>query len=171
MTRHEMGRFKLTQYRKCAWLDSLSVRCLSSYLFFAHILVTKYAPLRRREPTAVCVPSILPLHESKHPEELVTLNFRGLGTGYRPVLLTFATLLLLGVLILAAGGPESKLPVSSSNQFGLSSLTASNSAPRSLDLSHLPMRFEPNQGQTDPQVKFLARGRVTVCFLPRARQF
>ena len=93
------------------------------------------------------------------------MNFRGLGTGYRPVLLTFATLLLLGVLILAAGGPESKLPVSSSNQFVLSSLTASNSAPKSLDLSHLPMRFEPNQGQTDPQVRFLARGAGYGVFL------
>jgi uncharacterized repeat protein (TIGR01451 family) len=115
------------------------------------------------------VPSILPLHESEHPEELVTLNFRGLGTGYRPVLLTFATLLLLGVLILAAGGPVSKLPVSSSNQFALSSLIPSNSAPKSLDLSHLPMRFEPNQGQTDQQVKFLARGAGYGVFLTRGQ--
>jgi hypothetical protein len=120
------------------------------------------------------VPSLLPLHESEHPEELVTLNFHGLGTGYRPVLLTFATLLLLGVLILASGGPVPKLPLSGSNHLAAASWTLSELAsddknihrvPGKLALGQLPLRFEPNQGQTDPRVKFLARGAGYGVFL------
>jgi len=120
------------------------------------------------------VPSLLPLHESEHPEELVTLNFRGLGTGYRPVLLTFATLLLLGALTLAPGGRVPKLPVSGLNQLLSASLVPSEPAsqrenihlaPGQLALGQLPLRFEPNQGQTDPRVKFLARGAGYRLFL------
>jgi hypothetical protein len=120
------------------------------------------------------VPSLLPLHESEHPEELVILNFRGLGTGYRPVLLTFATLLLLAVLMLAPGGLVAKLPVSGSNHFNAASWTPSDPAsgrenvrlsPQPLPLLRLPMIFEPNQGQADPRVKFLARGEGYGVFL------
>jgi uncharacterized repeat protein (TIGR01451 family) len=120
------------------------------------------------------VPSLLPLHESEHPEELVILNFRGLGTGYRPVLLTFATLLLLGVLMLAPGGLMAKLPVSGSNHFTAASWTPSDPAsdrenvrlsPQPLPSLRLPMIFEPNQGQTDSRVRFLARGESYGVFL------
>ena len=119
----------------------------------------------------------------------MTLNFRGLGTGYRPVLLTFATLLLVGVVMLALGGPVPKLPVSGSNQLAAASwmpsetvlegknihlspvqlpslhLPSVNLASLNLASLNLPMRFEPNQGQTDPRVKFLARGAGYGVFL------
>ena len=39
------------------------------------------------------------------------LNFRELGTGYCPVLLSFASLLLLGSLALYSGGPALNLAV------------------------------------------------------------
>jgi len=122
------------------------------------------------------VPSLLPLHESEHPEELVTLNFRGLGTGYRPVWLSFAALLLLGALTLAPGGLVPKIPVSAVNHLISASRIASDRAPGlqsasgkvplgKLALGQLPLRFEPNEGQTDPQVKFLARGAGFGLFL------
>ena len=100
----------------------------------------------------------------------MTLNFRGLGTGYRPVLLTLAMLLLLGFMILALGGLAPKLPLSSVNQlasvswvpYEISELTSDGKnihrVPGKLALGQLPLRFEPNQGQTDSRVKFLARG-------------
>ncbi len=104
------------------------------------------------------------------------MNFRGLGTGYRPALLTFATLLLLGFLVLAPGGLVPKLPVSSLNQSASASFVPSEPpldvqfAPGQLPLGRLhlgqlPLRFEPNQGQTNPQVKFLARGADYGLFL------
>ncbi len=102
------------------------------------------------------------------------MNFRGLGPGYRPVLLTFATLLLVGVLILAPGGLMPKLPIPGSTQFAAASWTPSEFASKSksiqripgqLALAQLPLRFEPNQGQTDPHVKFLARGAGYGVFL------
>ncbi len=102
----------------------------------------------------------------------MTLNFRGLGTGYRPVLLSIAVL-SLGFLTLTVGGAVPKLPVAGNHHSGPSSqfspIYASNpgraSTSRKLDLSQLPLRFEPNQGQTDPQVKFLARGTGYGLFL------
>jgi hypothetical protein len=42
---------------------------------------------------------------------------------------------------------------------------ASSQAGRIAFYSHLPLSFEPNQGQTDPQVKFLARGPGYTLFL------
>jgi len=102
----------------------------------------------------------------------VTLNFRGLGTGYRPVLLSISVF-SLGFLTLAVGGAVPKLPVTGNNHSGpnsqFSPIYASNpggaSTPRKLDLSQLPLIFEPNQGQTDPQVRFLARGTGYGLFL------
>src|ERR1700730_17646188 len=105
---------------------------------------------------------------------MVTVNFRALGTGYRPVWLWFATLPLLGVLALALGGWMQRLPVAASKQFSAASWTPSELAPDSksihrvpgqLALGQLPLRFEPNQGQTDPRVKFLARGAGYGVFL------
>ena len=43
-----------------------------------------------REPGCCLCAVFLPLHELGYSEELVTLNFRGLGTRYCPVLLWFA---------------------------------------------------------------------------------
>jgi len=104
------------------------------------------------------------------------VNFRALGTGYRPVWLWFATLPLLGVLALALGGGGwmPRLPVPGSNQLASASLVLSEAhSPRegtrvaqgSLLLWQLPLTFEPNQGQTDRQVKFLARGAGYGLFL------
>ncbi len=83
-------------------------------------------------------------------------------------------MLLLGILILAPDGPAQKLPVSSASQFAAASWTPSELAsdgknshrvPSRLPLGQLPLRFEPNQGQTDPRVKFLARGAGYGVFL------
>jgi hypothetical protein len=99
----------------------------------------------------------------------VKLNFRELGTGYCPVLLSFGLLLLLGGLALHSGVPLSKQAVSGGNQSTLEAFAAPDLAANhpavSVDLGQLPLGFEPNQGQTDPQVKFLARGAGYGVFL------
>src|SRR5438132_10642748 len=58
---------------------------------------------------------------------------------------------------------------------GLTSVTVATAAPLSFDTAararvnatygRLPLYFEANQGQTDPQVKFLARGAGQALFL------
>jgi uncharacterized repeat protein (TIGR01451 family) len=110
----------------------------------------------------------LPLHESGYSEERVKLNFRELGTGYFPVLLSLVLLLVLGGLALYSVSPIN-LAVSGNNQSSLEAFAASdlvsNHTANHLDLSQLPLNFEPNQGQTDPQVKFLARGAGYGVFL------
>jgi len=94
-------------------------------------------------------------------------------------LLSFAALLLLGALTLALGGLVPKVPVSGVNELTSASRFASESASGrkgfqsppgkpplgKLSLGQLPLRFEPNQGQTNPQVKFLARGAGYGLFL------
>ena len=102
-------------------------------------------------------------------EELVRLNFRELGTGYCPVLLSFAALLLLGGLALHSGVAVSQSAVSGSNPSPLADvaapdLAASRAGVR-MNFGQLPLSFEPNQGQTDPRVKFLARGAGYGVFL------
>jgi len=100
-----------------------------------------------------------------NPEELVTLNFRRLGS-YCPVLLSFATLLLIGALALK---PVAQLPDSSGHRLVSASFfpseSVSNRPVSRLALDQLPISFEPNQGQTDSQVKFLARGAGYGLFL------
>ncbi len=96
------------------------------------------------------------------------MNFRGLGTRYCPVLLWFA-LLLLGGLALHSAVPASQLSASGRNSsvpaaFATPDL-ASNRPSVRVDLGQLPLRFEPNQGQTDPRVNFLARGAGYGLFL------
>ena len=102
------------------------------------------------------------------------MNFCALGTGYRPVWLWFATLPLLGILALTPGGLVPRLPVPASKQFTAASWTPSelasdsksiNRVPGQLALGQLPLRFEPNLGQTDPRVRFLARGAGYGVFL------
>ena len=96
------------------------------------------------------------------------LNFRGLGTGYCHVLLSFPILLLLAVLVL---GPNLSLPqlsVSIRNQAAPDAF-APDFVPGAqgthLDLSQLPLSFEQNRGQTAQQVRFLARGAGYALFL------
>jgi uncharacterized repeat protein (TIGR01451 family) len=88
-------------------------------------------------------------------------------------------LLLAGSVLLAPGFRHSaqqaalQLPVSPISTSSTSSLRSnqlrSNSRQSKLDaraiLGQLPLIFEPNQGQADPQVKFLARGAGYSLFL------
>ena len=96
------------------------------------------------------------------------MNFRGLGTRYCPVLLWFA-LLLLGGVALHSAAPASQLSASVRNSSVPASFAApdlaSNRPSVRVDLGQLPLRFEPNQGQTDPRVNFLARGAGYGLFL------
>ena len=98
------------------------------------------------------------------------MNFRESGTGYCLVQLSFALLLLLGGLALHWAVPVSQLAVPGRNQsssllaFAAPDLGANHSGVH-VDLGRLPLSFEPNQGQTDPQVKFLARGAGYGVFL------
>ncbi len=95
------------------------------------------------------------------------MNFRGLGTRYSPVLLSFGLLLLGGLALhsgvswpLTATGRSASIP----EIFAAPDL-ASSRASVLVDLGKLPLRFEPNQGQTDPRVNFLARGAGYGLFL------
>jgi hypothetical protein len=98
----------------------------------------------------------------------VTLNFRGLGTVFYPALLCL-TLLLLGTLALVPQVPVRQLAVSGKDQSVLAQFGAPGLAPDArnvqLAMAQLPLRFEPNQGQADPQVKFVARGAGYGLFL------
>ena len=89
-------------------------------------------------------------------------------------------LLLLGALALAPGGPVPQVASRRRESVSRSSLRpllkslratiSTASSPELRSLAQLPFRFEPNQGQTDPRVKFLARGAATDCFLPPTRR-
>jgi uncharacterized repeat protein (TIGR01451 family) len=97
----------------------------------------------------------------------VRLNFRESGTGYCLVLLSFSSLLVLGGWALYSDVSVS--PVSGRTQltplaFAAPDLGANRGTTR-LDFNRLPLSFEPNQGQTAPQVKFLARGAGYGVFL------
>ena len=95
------------------------------------------------------------------------MNFRGLGTRYSPVLLWFGLLLLGGLALhsgvsrhLTATGRNASLP-----QIFAAPDSASTPPSVHVNLGQLPLRFEPNQGQTDPRVNFLARGAGYGLFL------
>jgi uncharacterized repeat protein (TIGR01451 family) len=96
----------------------------------------------------------------------VTLNFRGWGR-YSPVLLSFATLLLSGVLALGPGVTVRRLAVSDTNRSVLNPFATPDLDRNKVQAAwgQLPLRFEPNQGQTDSQVRFLARGAGYGLFL------
>src|ERR1017187_8295427 len=69
----------------------------------------------------------------------------------------FGTFTVLALpLFLFGFGPSGHSPVSASGFPGLH--------PDS-NFGKLPLAFEPNQGQTDPQVKFLARGGGYILFV------
>jgi hypothetical protein len=81
---------------------------------------------------------------------------RQVGPTCLRVLRASALLGCLAVLCLLAAAPPAAL------------LGAANRAPReqaSAVLAKLPLTFEANQGQTDPRVKFLSRGRGSTLFL------
>ncbi len=82
------------------------------------------------------------------------LNFRESETRYRPVLFSFALLLLLAVLALRFSVPG-QLPATG-DPTAFAALEAAT--PGRFDFGRIPLSFEANQGQTDSQVRFLARG-------------
>ena len=83
------------------------------------------------------------------------------------VLIAVAFLIVLGVLVISLAPSAAKLQVARAAD--ASRLFASNPAlnithaqdrrEALATYSHLPLIFEPNQGQTDAKVKFLAHGR------------
>jgi hypothetical protein len=105
--------------------------------------------------------------ETGNSEEFVRLNGSGLRTsGSRGrIMAAVALLALAGAAILAVGsgailprlttrGQGFRSPVAASSP----SASAPGNQPVLAAYHHLPLVFEANQGQSDPQVKFLARG-------------
>jgi Beta-propeller repeat/Domain of unknown function DUF11 len=97
----------------------------------------------------------------ENSEELLKLNFRSLRLLTRRIPLILAALLIgISLFRLDAGkalGGENAL--SRSRRTAVSSEKFPQNALQIASIyGHLPLSFEPNQGQTDPQVKFLARG-------------
>ncbi|HLB89170.1 MAG TPA: hypothetical protein VJK29_16055, partial [Terriglobales bacterium] len=95
------------------------------------------------------------------------LNRRGLRTGWSHgwLLLAFALLLTAGVLALGLGSIIGQVRLTSGNSIAQAPRFAPEPAPSAREpqqirvaYSHLPLIFEPNQGQSDPRVRFLARG-------------
>jgi len=92
-------------------------------------------------------------------------------------LLWLALLAVAGGVLLRLDARSAQLGVTSSNQVGQPPILVSNSSSTAFSTltdrrqqiqaaySHLPLAFEVNQGQTDPKVKFLARGSGYGLFL------
>ena len=142
-------------------LDRLSVRCLSSYLIFRiQFLVTGQL---RGQRSQVCAPSFFLSRESGNPEELLRLNRRRLVAACAPggIFVAVAVLMALAATVLVLGSRRT------SGRDVASNVSTDSARPpeRSVRLPPLPLIFEPNQGQTDPQVKFLARGSGYALFL------
>jgi hypothetical protein len=84
------------------------------------------------------------------------------------ILLLFLALVSVATVSLGGFGRSAgKRLVSGSEVAGapFSSISASDHAGLGAVYSHLPLAFEPNQGQSDPRVKFLARGGAYGLFL------
>ncbi len=97
------------------------------------------------------------------------LNRRGLGTGLLCSRILPAALLLVvaGATVLSLGSHPKGTgagPVPQFAAFGATP-THANSRPVPASYGHLPLMFEPNQGQTDPRVRFIARGSGYGLFL------
>jgi len=97
----------------------------------------------------------------------VRLNRRGLGTGLLWTRIVSAMVLLIavgtGILVLDFHGPST---TTSAAPFPTVSSDHAISSVASLpSFRHVPMIFEQNQGQTDAQVRFMARGNGYGLFL------
>jgi hypothetical protein len=84
----------------------------------------------------------------------------------------YVALFLSTVLVLfASGAPSLTVPTSSFNQLasrdGVAHAGALTQAQVSASYGRLPMSFEANHGQTDPEVQFLARGKGYTLFLTK----
>ena len=103
-------------------------------------------------------------------EEIVRLNYRGSGSAWRGAVAPLAFVLLLAIGVIAVGlGSNPALPhaaVSSPLPTFLAPPANRMAAVQSqTSLVRLPLIFEPNQGQTTPQVQFLAHGAGHGLFL------
>ena len=120
-------------------------------------------PLRRRGTEFLFVaPSSFSM--IVNPEELVRLNRRGSGTNHVPgrvIAMLFVLVAGMGALLRHdAGSKRPNLRVASQQ-----SLAQANPLRALSVYGHLPLAFERNVGQTDPSVKFLARGSDYALFL------
>jgi len=103
----------------------------------------------------------------------VRLNRRGLGTGLLGRRIVPGGLLLVtagaALLVLGSHSPkpssaDSVGPLAMASQPSLAAKAPSAKTTLSA-YAHLPLMFEPNQGQTDPRVSFIARGTGYGLFL------
>ena len=103
-------------------------------------------------------------------EELVRLNYRGSGSAWRGAVvpLAFVLLLAFGVMAVAVGFDPALPHAAVSSSLPTFLAPAANhmaAVPSQTSLVRLPLIFEPNQGQTAPQVQFLAHGAGHGLFL------
>src|SRR5947209_10911140 len=103
-------------------------------------------------------------------EELVRLNYRGSGSAWRGAVvpLAFVLLLAFGVMAVAVGFDPALPHAAVSGSLPTFLAPAANhmaAVPSQTSLVRLPLIFEPNQGQTAPQVQFLAHGAGHGLFL------
>src|SRR5258708_22551005 len=130
-----------------------------------------------RGRTDPCVVSILSTSSNKS-EERVKVNCRWSGTNLQRVRVLGAGVVLLAagcsVLLWGSRPRQSAQNVPSmisglgTDVSPINSVVASahdSNLPSVTSFSHLPLMFEPNVGQTDPSVKFLARGAGYSLFL------
>lgn len=105
--------------------------------------------------------------KQRSSEEHVRLSRRGLGTAFAPGRVLAGGLLLLGMGFalswLAAGARLERAAGAASTPFLPFSAAGAQQAPRSY--RGLPLIFEANLGQSDAQVRFLARGAGYGLFL------
>src|SRR5215469_5010532 len=111
-------------------------------------------------------------HVIEYSEELVRLNRLGLGKSmfWSRCVPAGALLLALAVLGLWAGSRASRLPAGNTQLSAGTLLPNPEQATRPQILKaygQLPLMFEPNVGQTDGRVKFLARGTGYGLFLTK----
>lgn len=93
------------------------------------------------------------------------LNRSGLGAGVSRGLLASVSLVVAGALALSIGSRPSQSPVAAGTKSPVFSFSAPTPQPVQAVYGNLPLMFEANQGQTDSQVKFLARGSKYGLFL------
>jgi hypothetical protein len=76
------------------------------------------------------------------------------------ILVAIALLITLGALALVMGSGTAHFGAASAARLLASNPTSSTQSTQRVlaTYNHLPLMFEPNQGQTDPRVRFLARG-------------
>jgi uncharacterized repeat protein (TIGR01451 family) len=102
----------------------------------------------------------------------VTLNDDGSGAARQRIIFSLGFALLLTIAVLAIGlgsnAGFSQATVSSSlPAFPAPTTSHLAATPKSLSLARLPLIFEPNEGQTATQVKFLAHGAGYGVFLTK----